>query len=377
MKLRRLIAMARKEVIQIRRDGRSLGIVVVLPIAMTLLFGYAVTLDINHVKTCVLNRDASPASWDLVRHFQASDYFDVLHVAGSYRELERGINTGNCQLGLVISYDFARTLQQGGSATVQAIIDAVDDNTATLAINYSEAVVRGYSAGILLDFLQRQGLGRPPPPLTVEARTWFNEELVSQSFIIPGIIALVMAVVGSFLTALTVAREWERGTMEQLISTPVTPLEILLGKLVPYFVIGIIDTAVCAGLGVWWFGVPFRGSVSTLFVASSLFLVVVLGVGFLISVVTKTQLAASQASLLATFLPAFLLSGFLFAIEQMPAGIRVITHVVPARYFVTILKSVFLKGEDLQALGYEMTALALFALIVTALATRAFKKKLA
>lgn len=376
MRAHRLLAVARKEVIQILRDGRSLGIVLILPIAMTLLFGYGVTLDINHIKTCVLNHDGSPASWDLVRRFQASDYFDVLTVAANPEELVGLIDSSRCQFALVIPHDFARQLRAGGAVTVQSLVDGTDDNTATIAISYAEAIVAGYSGEILTEFLARQGQSGLALPLTIEARTWFNEELVSQSFIIPGVIALVMAVVGTFLTALTVAREWERGTMEQLISTPVTPLEIMLGKLAPYFVIGLFDTALCAGMGVWWFGVPFRGSVGTLFAASSLFLVVVLGIGFFVSVVAKTQMAASQASLIATFLPAFLLSGFLFAVEQMPAPIRVITHFVPAKYFVTILKGVFLKGATLETLRFEMFALTIFALVVTLLATRSFQKKL-
>jgi len=193
---------------------------------------------------------------------------------------------------------------------------------------------------------------------------------------VPGVLALVMSVIGAFLTSLTIAREWERGSMEQLISTPVTPLEIMLGKLAPYFVIGMLNTAVCAAVAIWWFEVPFRGSLATLFVSSALFMVVVLGLGFFISVIGKSQLAASQMALVATFLPAFLLSGFLFSIEQMPAPIRAVTHLIPARYFVTILKSVFLKGSSLALLEGELAALALFAAALTLLATHSFKKKL-
>jgi len=210
----------------------------------------------------------------------------------------------------------------------------------------------------------------------VDARTWFNEDLESKAFIVPGVLALVMSVIGAFLTSLTIAREWERGSMEQLISTPVTPLEIMLGKLAPYFVIGMLNTAVCAAVAIWWFEVPFRGSLATLFVSSALFMVVVLGLGFFISVIGKSQLAASQMALVATFLPAFLLSGFLFSIEQMPAPIRAVTHLIPARYFVTILKSVFLKGSSLALLEGELAALALFAAALTLLATHSFKKKL-
>jgi len=213
-------------------------------------------------------------------------------------------------------------------------------------------------------------------PISVDARTWFNEDLESKAFIVPGVLALVMSVIGAFLTSLTIAREWERGSMEQLISTPVKPLEIMLGKLAPYFVIGMLNTAVCAAIAIWWFEIPFRGSLATLFVSSALFLVVVLALGFFISVIGRSQLAASQIALTATFLPAFLLSGFLFSIEQMPAVIRALTHVIPARYFVTILKDVFLKGSSLALLKGELAALALFALALTLLATRSFKKKL-
>ncbi|MFB3139718.1 MAG: ABC transporter permease, partial [Candidatus Acidiferrales bacterium] len=251
-----------------------------------------------------------------------------------------------------------------------------DDNTANLIFSYSEAVVRNFSREVQLDWLERLGQSQAPVPLTVDARIWFNENLESKAFIVPSVVAIVMAVIGAFLTALTIAREWERGTMEQLISTPVTPLEVMLGKLVPYFAIGLFDTAVCAAVAIWWFEVPFRGHVSTLFAASVLFLVAVLGLGYFISVVAKTQLAASQAALVATFLPAFLLSGFIFSIEQMPAVIRAITHLVPARYYVAILKAVFLKGAGVAALKWEMLALAVFALLLGGLATRAFQKRL-
>jgi ABC-2 type transport system permease protein len=210
----------------------------------------------------------------------------------------------------------------------------------------------------------------------VEARTWYNEDLESSAFIVPGVLALVMSVIGAFLTSLTIAREWERGTMEQLISTPVTPLEIMLGKLVPYFVIGMFDVGVCTAIALYWFKVPFRGSFLTLLVCSAMFLIVVLSLGFFISVIAKNQLAASQIALIATFLPAFLLSGFLFAIEQMPTVIQYITRVLPARYYVSALKKIFLKGTPTTMLFAELIPLAFFALALAAIATRAFHKRL-
>ncbi len=376
MRWNRFAAMARNEVIQIRRDARSLLIVVAMPIMMMLLFGHGVSLDIKHIPTYVLDREGSQQSQDLLKRFQASEYFDVVQSVDSYAALVRAIDTGRCKLGIVVPHDFSRQLQAGRTAQVQALVDATDDNTANLIFGYTEAVVRNFSREVELDWLARRGQSQAPVPLTVDARIWFNENLESKAFIVPGVVAIVMAVIGAFLTALTIAREWERGTMEQLISTPVTPLEVMLGKLVPYFAIGLFDTAVCAAMAIWWFEVPFRGHLSTLFGASALFLVVVLGLGYLISVVAKTQLAASQAALVVTFLPAFLLSGFLFATEQMPAPIRAITHIVPARYFVTILKGVFLKGSTVATLGWEMFALAVFALVIGSLATRVFQKRL-
>ncbi len=376
MRGHRLAALARKEVLQIVRDTRSLIIVVLMPIILMLLFGYGVNLDLKNTPTCVYDREGSQRSQDLLQRFQASEYFVIVRGVDNYAAVVEAIDAGTCKLGLVIPHDFSARLQPGGTATVQALVDATDDNTANLILNYSEAVVSGFSADMQLEWLGRRGGAAAQPPLRLEARTWYNEELESRAFIIPGVVAMVMAVIGTFLTSLTIAREWERGTMEQLISTPVTPVEIMLGKLGPYFLIGMFDAGLCAAVGIGWFGVPFRGQAGTLFFSSALFLVVVLGVGYFISVVAKGQLAASQASLVATFLPAFMLSGFLFAIEQMPAVIQGVTYVVPARYFVTLLKNVFLKGSPVSVLRADLLALTVFALLIGTLASRVFHKRL-
>jgi ABC-2 type transport system permease protein len=376
MNWHRLAAVARKEVIQIRRDPRSLIIVVLMPLILMLLFGYGVSLDLKHTPTCVFDREGSQQSQDLLRRFEASEYFNVVGQMNNYPALVEAMDSGQCKLGLVIPHDFSQQLATGGTVGVQALVDATDDNTANLIFSYTEAVIGAFSADVRLDWLQRRGTTSAPVALTVEARTWFNEELESQAFIVPGVVVIVMAVIGTFLTSLTIAREWERGTMEQLISTPVTALEVMLGKLVPYFAIGMFDVALCAAVGIGWFRIPFRGYASTLVVTSALFLVVVLGLGYFISVVAKTQLAASQAALVATFLPAFMLSGFLFSIEQMPAPIRAITHAVPARYYVSLLKDIFLKGSPLAQLTEELAALAIFAFVVGGLATVSFKKRL-
>jgi ABC-2 type transport system permease protein len=376
MSFTRFLAVARKEVIQILRDSRSLIIVVLMPVILVILFGYGVSLDLKHLPIYVWDRDGSQQSQDLLKRFQASEYFDVIRVVNDYPTLVRAIDDGRARMGIVIPWDFSRRLHDGRPAQVQALVDASDDNTANVLIGYSQAVVQAYSSQVQLDWMRKRGQAGQSVPLSVETRTWYNENLESSAFIIPGVLALVMSVIGAFLTSLTIAREWERGSMEQLISTPVTPLEIMLGKLVPYFIIGMFDVIVCAALALYWFHVPFRGSFVTLLVSSALFMIVVLSLGFFISVVAKNQLAASQIALVVTFLPAFLLSGFLYAIEQMPIVLQWITRILPARYYVSILKQVFLKGTPTQFLYADLVPLTVFALVLGLLATRAFHKRL-
>lgn len=376
MRWHRLAAVVSKEVIQIRRDSRSLLIVVAMPVLLMLAFGYGVSFDIKHIPVCVFDREGSQQSQDFLKHFQASEYFNVVKTVNTFPALIHAIDAIECRLAIVIPHDYSQKLHAGGPVSVQALLDATDNNTANVSISYSEAVVQAYSHQLQLEWLHRQGQFMIQPSLSVDVRTWFNEDLESMANIVPGVVAIVMAVIGAFLTSLTIAREWERGTMEQLISTPVTPLEVMIGKLVPYFVIGMLDTALCAGMGIWWFHVPFRGQWSVFLFSSALFLMVVLSLGYVISVVAKSQLAASQAALITTFLPAFLLSGFIYPIDQMPAVIRLITHVIPARYFMTITRDVFLKGTPIPLLLDELVALAVFALLLTVVATHAFQKKL-
>ncbi|HME42458.1 MAG TPA: ABC transporter permease [Syntrophorhabdales bacterium] len=376
MKLHRLAAIAIKEVLQIVRDARSVGIVVAMPVAMMLVFGYGISLDVKHMPVYVFDREGSQQSQDLLKHFQASEYFDVKKAVNNYPALVRALDNGICRLAIVVPHDFSLKLNAGRQVSIQALIDATDSNTANIAIAYSQAVIQAYSQRVQVDWIRRHGQKEIKPPISVEARTWFNEGLESMPNIVPGVVVIVMAVIGVFLTALTIAREWERGTMEQLISTPVTELELMLGKLAPYFVIGMLDTCLCAGFGILWFGVPFRGSWNVFFISSALFLIVVLSLGYFFSVVAKSQLAASQISLFATFLPAFLLSGFLFPIDQMPVAIQAVTYFVPARYYMEIIRNSFLKGSPITILLNELLALAFLSCLLVFVATRIFKKKL-
>ena len=376
MKLHRLLAIARKEVIQIMRDARSVGIVVAMPVIMMLAFGYGINFDVKHLPVYVFDREGSQESQDLMKHFQASEYFKVVQTVKNYPELVHAIDAGLCKLALVVPHNFSHKLNAGGPVSIQALIDATDSNSANLAIAYSEAVIQTYSRQVQLDWIRRRGQSAMQAPVSVDARTWFNENLESMDNIVPGVVVIVMAVVGTFLTALTISREWERGTMEQLISTPVTALELMLGKLSPYFVVGMLDTCLCAVLGVLWFDVPFRGNWSLFFISSTLFLIVVLSGGYFISVVAKSQLVASQISLFATFLPAFLLSGFLFPINQMPLAIQAVTYLLPARHYMAIIRNIFLKGSAITFLIGELLALSVMACLLVFIATRIFKKRL-
>ena len=376
MSLRRILAMMRKEVIQIWRDPRSLLVIFAMPIIQLVIYGYGVNLDIKHIPLCVYDRDATQTSQDLLKHFQATDYFTIVRVAENYPDVIQQIDRGACTVAVVVPPRFSEEIHSSGQAPVQALLDASDSNTASIGMGYALSIVQAYSQNIQIEWRERNGM--PPEYLNVtfQPRTWFNENLESMANIVPGVVAMVMAVVGAFLTSLTIAREWERGTMEQLIATPVRKLEIQTGKLIPYFAIGMMDTALCAGAAVWWFGVPFRGSWTVLFACSALFLIVVLSLGYFFSVTSKSQLGASQLALLVTLLPTFLLSGFIFPIDQMPVFVQWVTRILPARYYVSILRSVFLKGTTVRVMAGDIIALGIIAVLLIIRATRAFQKRL-
>jgi ABC-2 type transport system permease protein len=377
MRFRRLRAIAVKELLQIWRDPRSLMIALLMPFTQMFLLGYGVTLDLKNIPVCTFDREASQNSQSLLKHFEASRYFAIARNVATYPALVAAVDRADCKIALVIPPDFSQRLNDTRRATVQAILDATDDNTANIALGYALAVVSGYSTEVALDVMNRSGQElRQVEPMTVQSRVWFNEDLDSRNFIIPGVVAVIMALVGAQLTSLTISREWERGTMELLISTPVKPGEVMIGKLLPYLVLGWIDAAFCLVLASLWFGVPFRGTLFTLFVTTSLFLIVVLGIGYLLSVLIRSQIGASQIALLVTLLPTMLLSGYVFPIDQMPAVIQDVTYLVYSRYYVTIVKAIFLKGADIPALAVPTLFLLIYAAAVTVLAARAFRKSL-
>jgi len=372
----RLWAVARKEFIHIFRDPRSLAMAVAIPLLQLLLFGYALTLDVDNVPLVVWDQSESQASRELVSRFDGSRYFSLRLQARNYGEIERAIDSGQALVALVIPRDFARRIESASSAPVQLIVDGSDSNTATIAIGYAELLTQTYSQEVALQKIQRQG-GQPMrKPLDLRARAWFNVEMQSKNFIIPGLIAVIMNVIAALLTSLTVAREWESGTMEQLISTPVRGPELILGKLLPYFSIGMFDVLLAVLMGKFLFQVPLRGNVALVFSTAAIFLTGVLSLGILISIVTKSQLLSSQVAMIVTYLPALLLSGLVFAITNMPKPLQLITYLIPARYFVKLLRGIYLKGLGLELLALEAALLTVFGVVVLVLANAKFKKKL-
>lgn len=369
--LRRLLAVARKEAIQLRRDPRSLGMAFVVPALMIVFFGYVISFDVKDIKLAVLDQDHSERSRELVSAFEAAGRFRVTHRLDRYSDIEPLLDRADVRMALVIPPGFQRELQAREPAPLQAIVDGADANTATTSINYATAIVNAYSARVVFR------TSRLVPPIAAQSRVWYNETLKSSHMIVPGLVAVIMMIISAMLTALTIAREWERGTMEQLAATPVHRVEVILGKLLPYLGIGLVDVTSAVFIGMFVFGVPFRGSPLLLFGMATLFLIGTLGLGIFISAAVKTQLMATQTAMLATYLPSLILSGLLFDIAGMPLVLRAISNVVPAKYFIVVLRGIFLKGVGLQVLWAQGIAMLVFAVGGLTLAVRSFRKEIA
>lgn len=377
MNLRRLKAVTRKEFLHIVRDWRSLVLTLVMPLMMLTLFGYALTLDVDRIPTYVYDWDRTPQSRDLIQQFRGSRYFAILDNVDNYGAIERGIDRSRILMGIVIAKDYGRRLLEGREADVQILLDGSDSNTASIALGYANAIVQTYSAKLRSDAQVRLGGGELKVPVVPRIRVWYNSDLKSRNFIVPGLIAVTLMIIASMLTSLTIAREWENGTMEQLLSTPVRPVELVLGKLLAFFTLGLIDMVICVLVGVFVFQVPFRGSAWFLFFTSCAFLFGALCWGIFISATVRTQLLAYQLGMVSSFLPAFLLSGFIYAVSNMPALIQVISYAVPARYFVSIVNGVFLKGVGLTMLWGNTALLLAYAGIVFLAAVRKMRMKVA
>ncbi len=377
MRLIRLKAIARKELLHVVRDPRSLGLALVIPMLLLSLFGYALTLDVNNVPLVVWDQDETPASREFTRAFSASRYFAVVGQARNYREVERAIDSRLALAALVIPRGFAGKIESGVNAPAQLLVDGSDSNTASIAIGYAEGVVTGFSRLVAVRTTERVGVRMPETPVEARPRVWFNTDMESRNFIVPGLIAIIMMLISALLAAMTVAREWETGTMEQLVSTPVKPVELIVGKLIPYFAIGVVDVLMVVLVGEFIFKVPLRGNVLLLFAAAAVFLVGALSIGIMVSTFTRNQLLANQLSMILTYVPSLLLSGFMFTVANMPPVLQAISHCLPATYFIRVLRGIYLKGVGLEVLGLEMAVLTAFAVLVLLVAVLGFRKKIA
>ena len=366
----RLKGLVRKEFLQILRDPSSIAIAFLLPVALLLLFGYGVSLDAEHVPLALVVEEPSADTASLTGAFQRSRYFNPVTTL-DMNEAVKTFRARRVDAIVRLRGNFVRDLRSSGGASIQVIVNGVDANNARQ--------ISGYVNGVWAKWLEQRARVRGEPlalPVQIEQRVWFNSELRSRDFLVPGLIAVIMTLIGALLTALVMAREWERGTMEALLVTPAAIREILLGKLIPYFILGTGGMSLSVAMAVWLFDVPLRGSLWVLFGASSLFLLAALGMGLLISAVSKNQFVAGQIAIIVTFLPAFILSGFIFDINSMPWLVRIITHLMAARYFVSILQTVFLAGDVWPVILPNALALVVMAAFFLGMTRRKSRKRL-
>jgi ABC-2 type transport system permease protein len=369
----------KKEFIQIIRDPISLAVVILIPIIQLLLFGYAVSFDIKHVPMGIFDQSHTQESRQLIRAVTASSYFLIADNATSRTEINTLLEKGDIKIGVIIPPDFADAINADKTAGVQLLIDGTDANVGGVALGYFIAAAQGYSLDITKRVLNKQGgagLLKNFPLLSQHLRIWYNQTLRTENFIVPGLIATILMILGVLMTSQSVAREYERGTMEQLIVSPVKVYELIIGKLVPYIVIGFVQVALVTLIAVLVFHVPLKGSLLLLTFTTFLFLVSAMGIGFLFSAVTKSQQVAMQMSFVGTMLPSLLLSGFIYPISSMPLALRIFSYVVPAKYFLVVLRGIFLKNSSISILLNQILIMILISVIVLTLCIIKTKKSL-
>ncbi|MDI6687113.1 MAG: ABC transporter permease [Desulfobacterales bacterium] len=364
MNLIKIQAIARKEFLHLIRDFRSLYLAFVIPLLLILLFGYALSLDVDNIKTVVVDHDRTSLSRDFILKLNASSYFNVIRHLPNTREVTKYLDHGWTTMAIIIPPDWTENIKADRSAPIQVLFDGSDPNFAGMSVGYITRFVNEYNNRLLYDFLNRKEIERIKPPIEGQIRVWFNEDLESRKFIVPGIIAIIIMIVGAMLTSLVIAREHENGTMETLLSLPVGAGDFLTGKAIPYFFIGMTDVLIAVLMGQVLFGVVMKSGFWLLVLASSIYLAVALSLGLMISALTKSQLVANQLALLITYLPSLLLSDFVFPIVNMPKILQMITYIVPARYFIDILNGLYLRGLELNILWPSYLVLIIMFLIL-------------
>ncbi len=376
MSFSRLLALIRKEFLQIRRDPRTLILVIVIPIMQMILLGYAATNDVRNVPLVVLDQDRSPQARALLEAYRVADYFRLVGEVDSEQDLRAAIDGGKARAGLIIPPDYGERITSGAKAQVSFILDGSDPTVASTALSAAQMIGQSFATAILSERMARRGsTAAVEPPLEVLTQVWYNPDLISAYFMIPGVIGVILQALTSILTATAIVRERERGTIEQLIVTPIRPLELIIGKLLPYVLLSFLNTFEVIALGHWWFGVPVRGDLVMIALLSGLFLLSSLGIGILASTIANTQQEA-MLTVWMTLLPSIFLSGFFFPLEAMPPVLQAVSYLTPLRYYLIIIRSLMLKGVGVEAFTNEIIALAVFGVLIMGIAALRFRKRL-
>jgi ABC-2 type transport system permease protein len=368
-------AIARKEYYHLIRDFRSMYLAFFIPLLLILMFGYALSLDVENVKTVIVDQDKTALSRDLITKLDASRYFNIIAHLPDSAAARKYLDEGATVLAVIIPPRWTSDIRADREAAIQIIFDGTDTNTAGIAEGYISAFIENYNSKLLADFINRKGMQKIKPPVDARIRIWFNEEMESRNFIVPGIIALIIMIVGVILTSLVIAREYENGTMETIRSLPITGGEFFTGKALPYFFIGITDTLVAILMGQVLFGVVEKGSFLLMILATLIYLWAALGLGLLLSVTLKSQLVANQMAILVSYLPSLMLSDFVFPLHNMPVALRMISYFVPARYFIDILNGLYLRDLGLSYLWPDYLVLLAMSLILTGLTFKKLKRE--
>jgi ABC-2 type transport system permease protein len=372
----RIKPVVRKEFRQIVRDKRSLGLLLVLPAFLLIMYGYALNFDVKHLSLAVFDQEKSQRSREFLDEFRHTEYFDVRYELTDQKQIDDLMEKGQVQVALVVPWDFSRSLIAGRETSVQVIIDGEETGIAGTAMGYINAIVQSYTTGVVIEALEARGGGKPSVPLELQPRVWFNPELKSVRFLIPGLMAFVLMITVVISTAFSVVREIERGSIEQIIVSPLRPHELIIGKIIPYALISLLSAHSVLLFGDLLFDVSIKGHYAWLLAGILFFLVCGLGIGLLISTVASTQQVAFMLAVITTMLPTFILSGFIFPIRNMPYVIQAVTYLIPARYFLVILRAIMLKGVGLSAFSEEMAILAGFAIFVLVLSSLRMSKTL-
>lgn len=371
--IRRMVV---KEFLQIRRDKRMLPLILFAPVIQVILLGYAATVDVKHIPLVVYDADRSLESRQYLERFTNSGYFTIAEYAGNPADLDRALDHGQATLAVSIPHDFSKSLGLGRPVSVQLLADGTDANTANISLSYAAQITAGYAQTVFAQQSLRLGSGLVVPRVKAETRIWFNPDLRSANYMVPGVVALILMIITTTFSSASIVREKEAGTIEQILVTPIKPYQFILGKLLPFIIIGFVDVALVLGVAVNWFEIPLKGSIPLLFALCGLFLLTTLGLGLFVSTVSSTQQQAMMTAQFFVFFPFLFLSGFTFPIENMPPIIQGLTYLIPLRYFLAIIRGLFLKGVGMVELWDEALFLLIFGLIILSLSVVRFKKTL-